>query len=203
VARGDDKGEGGRAVIVALSLWSSLTQDATTAEGGREDDKGGGSSRPTCPARSRTPSMLSIFGWMINPASCLGGRGSLPSLIVFDDNLNNALPLLLSSSSSAVDSLLDCSLLRYCPADNEDHKDDDHGEAAAPRGPGALVSGLLARVLSSPRTLLPPPSLSLSLSYANAPNYDDNLVHDGRAASRQRWGGKHSTDRTETLMLFL
>ncbi len=71
--------------------------------------------------------------------SCLGGRGSLPSLIVLDDDLDDASPSWSSSSSSTVESILACSLLRYRPADDEDHKDDDHGEAAAPRGPGASV----------------------------------------------------------------
>ncbi len=100
--------------------------------------------------------MLSIFGWMFNPASCLGGRGSLPSLVVLDNDLDDALPSLSLSSSSAVESLLDCSLLRYRPADDEDHKDDNHGKAVAPRGPGASVLGLLAHVLALP-CMLPPP----------------------------------------------
>jgi hypothetical protein len=147
--------------------------------------------------------MLSIFGWMINPASCLGGRGSLPSLVVLDDDFNDASPSSSSSSSSAIESILDCSLLRYRPADDEDNEDDDHGEAAAPRGLGASVPGLLARVLASPRTLPPPPSLSSSSSYANAPNYDDDLARDGHAASRQRRGGERSTDATEALALLL
>ncbi len=147
--------------------------------------------------------MLSIFGWMIKPLSCLGGRGSLPSLVVLDNNLDNALLLLLSSLFSAIKSLVDCSLLRYHPADNEDHKDDNHGKAAVPRGLGASVPGLLARILALPRTLPPPPSLSLSLLYANTPNYDDDLASDGRAALQQQRGGERSTDATEALGLLL
>ncbi len=105
------------------------------------------------------PNLLSIFCWMINPASCLGGRGSLPSLVILDIDLDDALSLLSLSSSSAIESLLDCSLLRYHPGDNEDHKDNTHGNATAPRGLGALVSGLLVCVLALPHTLPPPPLL--------------------------------------------
>jgi hypothetical protein len=155
------------------------------------------------PAWSQTPSMLSIFCWMINPASCLGGRGSLPNLVVLNDNLDNALPLLLLASSSAVESLLDYSLLKYCPADDKDHKEDSNGKAAAQRGQRTLVPGLLACVLALPRTL-PPPLLLLSFSsYANAPDYDNDLVRNGCTASQQRRGGKHSTDVTEVLVLLL
>jgi hypothetical protein len=74
-----------------------------------------------------------------------------------DDDLGDASPSLLPSSSSAFESLLDCSLLRYRPTDNKDHKDHDDGEAAAPRGPGASVPGLLGA--SSCRPVRPPPTV--------------------------------------------
>jgi hypothetical protein len=158
---------------------------------------------PTRPAQSQTPSMLSIFGWMINPASCLGGWGSLSSLVILDDNLDKSSPLLLLSSSSAVESLLDCSLFRYHPTDDKDHEHDNDGKAAALRGPSATVPGLLTRVLALPCTLPPLPSLSSSSSYVNAPDYNDDLARDRRATLRRRQGGKRSTDATEALALLL
>ncbi len=45
-------------------------------------------------------------------------------------------------------------------------------------------------------------SLSSS-SYANAPDYDDDLTLDRRAALQWRRGGKRSTDATEALALLL
>ncbi len=158
---------------------------------------------PAHPAPSQAPSMLSIFGRMINSACCLGGWGSLPSLVVLDNNLNNTSPLSSLTSSSTVESLLDCSLLGYCPMDNEDDKGIDNGKAAVPRGPGASVPGLLARVVASPRTLPPPPLSLLSSSYANAPNYNNDLVRDGQAALQRWWGGKCSTNAAEALALLL
>ncbi len=43
----------------------------------------------------------------------------------------------------------------------------------------------------------------LSLSYANAPNYDDDLALDRRAALQWWQGGEHSMDPTEALALLL
>ena len=40
-------------------------------------------------------------------------------------------------------------------------------------------------------------------SYANAPDYDDDLALDRRAASQWRRGGERSTDATEALALLL
>ncbi len=42
-----------------------------------------------------------------------------------------------------------------------------------------------------------------SSSYANAPDYDDDLALDRHAASQWRRGGERSTDATEALALVL
>jgi hypothetical protein len=47
------------------------------------------------------------------------------------------------------------------------------------------------------------PLLLVSLSYANTPDYDDNLALNGRAVLQWRRGGKHSTDAMEALALLL
>jgi hypothetical protein len=109
------------------------------------------------PRPKPNPSMLSIFGWMINPVSCLGGQGSLPNLIVLDNNLDSALLSLslVLSSFYAIESLLNCSLLRYCPKDNKDHKDDNYGKAEASWGLGTSDPGHLAHVLALPHTPSP------------------------------------------------
>jgi hypothetical protein len=41
------------------------------------------------------------------------------------------------------------------------------------------------------------------LLYANAPNYEDDLALDRRAASQWWRGGEHSTDAMEALALLL
>jgi hypothetical protein len=80
-------------VIVVNPGWDDC-------RGGTGGQQGGGSLRPMRPARSQTPFMLSIFGQIINPPSCLVGQGSLPSLVVLDNDLDDASPLSLQSSSS-------------------------------------------------------------------------------------------------------
>jgi hypothetical protein len=83
--------------------------------------------------------------------------------------------------------------------EDKDHKDENDGKAAAPRGPGALVPSLLLHIVALSHTLSPLPPSLLSLSYVNSPDYNDNLVHDGCSALQWWWGDKRSMDATEAL----
>jgi hypothetical protein len=174
-----------------------------TVEGGWEDNEGGGSLRPTHPVQSQTPSMLSIFGWMINPASCLGGGGpsqasssSMTISMTPCRHRHHLHPLLLSLSLTAPSSGTVPQMTKTTKMTTRARR--RRCGVRVPWSPASLRA-FSRRPARSP----PPPLLPLSSSYANALDYDDNLARDGRAASRQRRSVEHSTDATEALAFLL